>query len=135
MHATYQPRRAGRTPHRAAAVLLALLGAAAPALSATNLLTNGGFESGFLSPGWTQFGDTSFTDVLNTGPASEGIYSAWFGPSATGGIAQSVALQAGSYRIDFDVAFDGVNPTTSFAATFDGQSLVSLLNPPASTPH
>jgi hypothetical protein len=120
------------------AVVLVAGGAASPALAGPNLLTNGGFESGFFAPGWTTVGDQTFNGVLCNLPPSqvtEGNCSAFFGAvNTTGGISQVIPVLKGGYAIQFDVAFDGNNPTTSFSATFDGQTLVSLLNPPASNP-
>lgn len=73
----------------------AALAAAVPA-SATELVTNGGFETGDFA-GWTQFGDGSFTSVDNGTNFSiyAGTYSAYFGPLTPGGIQQTLSANIG----------------------------------------
>jgi len=99
---------------------------------ALNLVTNGSFETGNFS-GWTQFGDTSFSGVQCLVVAPDGQCEAFFGVlGATGGIQQNLATVAGqSYLISFALSPDGGTPS-SFAASFGGTTLLSLINPPAS---
>ncbi len=77
---------------------------AAPA-AATNVVVNGGFETGDFS-GWTQFGNTGFTGVATTffGAPSEGSFQAYFGPVGSfGGISQTLTLGAGTHVVSFDL--------------------------------
>ena len=103
-------------------------------------IINAGFESGTFAPGWTQFGDQSFTGVF--GPAASpgtallphgGGRGADFGPTVTtGGIQQTIpALAGNTVTIGFWYAAAGNN--NSFDCTFDGTSLVSFTNDTAHT--
>jgi len=110
---------------------------AAPAQAApAPTLTNGGFETGDFT-GWTQTGNTTFNGVQCPGPGPtvfQGNCSAFFGPvGSIGGIAQTVTgLVTGDfYNLSFAFLPDGGNPS-SFAASFGGNTLVSLTNPPGS---
>ena len=109
-----------------------VLAAAAVSVSmpsmAASIVTNGGFETGDFT-GWTQFGNTSFTSVFNSGGASEGIYSAAFGPiGSTGGIFQTLATTGGAtYSYSFSLRNIGGVPN-SFAASIDGNTVTSLTN-------
>jgi PEP-CTERM motif len=102
------------------------LAIATPA-AAQNIVTNGGFETGDFT-GFTQFGNTGFAGV-ETGSASEGTQSAYFGPvGSVGGINQTLATIAGqSYQISFDLQNDGGTPS-SFEALFGSNQLFSLTN-------
>ena len=60
-----------------------LLVASAPAWAATNLITNGDFETGDLT-GWTAFGGPGSV-FLENGTSIDGAYSALFRPADTGG--------------------------------------------------
>ncbi len=103
---------------------LLLVAAAAAAIAvpatATNLVTNGNFASGF--SGWSQFGNTGFTGVNSAG-------FAFFGPiGSTGGITQNLATTAGqAYLISFSLRNRG-GPTNSFQADFGSQQLNSFSN-------
>ncbi len=72
----------------AVALLLAV------AASAQELVTNGSFETGDFA-GWTQFGDTGYSDVV-AGGSYAGMYYGRFGPLTPGGIQQTLAASAGS---------------------------------------
>lgn len=109
-------------------LIIALLATAAavPALAASNIVTNGSFETGNFS-GWTQFGDTGFTGVAGyflTNP-SDGSYQSYFGPvGSTGGIVQSLSTVAGgTYEISFDMRADAGGQL--FEASFGSATLLS----------
>jgi hypothetical protein len=91
------------------AIAALALGAGA-AQAATNLVSNGSFETGDFTA-WTQFGDTSFTGVVggcfDIGCPTDGAYEAAFGPvSGFGGITQTLTGGAGEYRVSFDLSDD-----------------------------
>ncbi len=103
----------------------------------TNIVANGDFEAGNSFTGWTQFGDLGFTAVttgawLGVDPHG-GTNHAHFGPTVNiGGIEQTIAANVGDHvTIAFWYASTGAN--NSFAAKFDGQTLVSFLNDTAHT--
>jgi hypothetical protein len=106
-----------------------LVSAAASAANAAELVTNGGFETGNFS-GWTQFGNTGFTNVADC----PGPCYAFFGPvGSTGGIQQMLATVAGStYAVSFDLESDGEQPS-SVDVFLGGVDLFSLTDPPASS--
>ena len=106
-------------------LVLALSGNA----QASELVTNGGFETGDFT-GWTQTGNTSFNGVDGNGHS--GIHAAFFGPvGSLGGISQNLTTVGGtSYLIDFFVQFDGGN-TSQIQVAFGGDTLLNLNNPPA----
>jgi len=102
---------------------------------AGNIVVNGGFETGDFT-GWTQTGNSSFDGVQCPGPGSavaEGNCSAFFGPvGSIGGITQNLTTQIGqTYLISFDFEPDGGTPS-SFSALFNGNTLYTVTNPPAS---
>ena len=95
---------------------------------ATNLVANGGFETGDFSS-WTQFGDTGFTFVIgnfDNVPPVEGFFQAAFGPvGSTGGITQSLPTTIGQvYTVSFYLSTFGGTPNF-FDFTVGGQSLLS----------
>jgi hypothetical protein len=102
--------------------------AASGAQSATNLLTNGSFETGDFT-GWTLVADTSFTGVLHTGAsfagriynAEDGSYFASLGePGDDGTLSQTFADVAGkTYESSFYFASDGNTPN-DFGVTGPG---------------
>ncbi len=106
---------------------------AAPAFAATNLVTNGSFETGNFS-GFSQFGNTGFTGVagnfFGVNP-TDGSFQAYFGPiGSEGGISQDIATMAGkSYTVSFDVANFG-GGGTAIDVAFAGTSLISAVDQP-----
>lgn len=107
-----------------AAVVLGVAGTA----SAANVVVNGGFETGDFS-GWTQFGNTGFTEVTGGGYANTGSYGAAFGPiGSIGGVTQVLALSAGDVvNVSFALLNTGGTPN-EFKFILDGQTLHSELN-------
>jgi hypothetical protein len=115
--------------------LAATLGVA-PA-SAASLVVNGGFETGDFT-GWTLTGDTGFSSVVSDLPVPQsGMFGASFGPfQTTGGISQTLTTVAGTtYVLDFWLQAEvdplGAAGPNSFAATWGGATVKSLLNSPA----
>lgn len=113
----------------AVSAIAAALVYAAPA-SATNLVTNGGFEAGDLS-GWTLTGNTSFSGV-DTSTVHSGNFAGYFGQvGSTGTLSQTLSTVAGqTYTISFWLEDDGGTPS-SFDASFGGNELLALSNPDA----
>jgi hypothetical protein len=118
----------------AVVALVAVLLVGAPTAFATNLLTNGSFETGDFT-GWTQ--SNNFEDTfVETGAyydysgAEDGIYYAALGPvSSDGTLSQTFATTAGAhYTFSFWFASVGDNPS-DFSAYWDGTQLLSLTNP------
>jgi hypothetical protein len=117
------------------AALAAISFIAAPVAAATNLVTNGSFETGDFS-GWIEGGDTSFsfvTDEPAGGGPTDGIYHAAFGPiDGYGGIIQELATTAGStYFLSFDIASLSDTPPNAFFLYWDGIYLIDDSNFPA----
>jgi len=114
------------------AALVAVLLVGAPTAFATNLLTNGSFETGDLT-GWTEIGGGV---VLANGPfsyysgAQDGTWYLGMGP--VGGdatLSQTFSDVAGQhYTFSFWFASVGDNPS-DFSASWDGTSVLSLTNP------
>ncbi|MGH7584009.1 MAG: carbohydrate binding domain-containing protein [Gemmatimonadales bacterium] len=106
-------------------ILVAATSLVATRLSAQNIVTNPGFETGDFT-GWTQFGNTGFTGVDDGNPHS-GTYDAYFGPvGSTGGIFEDLVTVPGTtYTLTFWLASDGGGPN-SFDASWGGIPLVSL---------
>jgi len=102
---------------------------------ALNIVNNGSFETGDFT-GWTQTGNTGFNGVTCPGSAPQGACFGFFGPvGSDGGISQSLSTVAGNkYVITFSLQTDGGTPS-DFSATFGGNTLVSLVNPAASSFH
>ena len=89
----------------ASAIALAF---AAPSYAATNLVSNGSFETSDFSD-WTQFGDTNFSGVDTTfyNPPTDGSFQAFFGPDiGFGGISQALTTTAGRFMVSCDLGHD-----------------------------
>ncbi len=109
------------------ALVAAVVSAIAAPATATQLVTNGGFESGTFE-GWTQFGGRGETNV-NAADAISGSFGARFSPNALGGIFQTITTVAGqSYDFSFDLQHRAnlLAPNNSFSASFDGVTIFSL---------
>lgn len=80
---------------------VALNASATPMTPITNIVTNGGFETGDFT-GWTQSGNTGFTGVDNDS-AHSGNFGAFFGPvEDLGYLSQTLNTVAGmSYDLSF----------------------------------
>jgi len=114
------------------AALVAVLLVGAPTAFATNLLTNGSFETGDLT-GWTESGDGV---VLANGPfsyysgAQDGSWYLGMGP--VGGdatLSQTISDTAGThYTFSFWFASVGDSPS-DFSAFWNSTQLLSLTNP------
>jgi hypothetical protein len=118
----------------AVAALLLLVGIAAPAAFAADLVTNGSFETGDFS-GWTEGGNFEFTQVVS-GPfyvytaAQDGEFYATLGPvGADGTLSQTLATTAGThYTFSFWLAAIGDAPS-DFSAMWNGDTLYSATDP------
>jgi hypothetical protein len=98
--------------------------------SGTELVNNGGFETGNFS-GWTQAGHPGFTFVTRNLPHS-GNFAADLGPvGSDGSLAQNLSTVAGAqYTISWWLASDGGAPS-DFSVYWDGHLLASETNIPA----
>lgn len=85
----------------ASLLCFALQASATPATPITNIVTNGGFETGDFT-GWTQSGNTAFTGVSSFS-AHSGDFGAFAGPSESlGYLSQNLSTVAGqSYDLSF----------------------------------
>jgi hypothetical protein len=114
----------------------AVLGLLVPsfAFANTNLVVNGGFETGDFT-GWTQFGNTGFTGVTGNFEGvspEEGIYQAYFGGvGSTGGISQTLTSSSANYTVSFWLYNFGGTPSSATVSLGLGPTLLSLPNPPA----
>jgi hypothetical protein len=120
-------------------LLSALAGAAlcliASQASSTELVTNGGFESGDFS-GWTLIvtGDPSFVAVDTVAPNS-GNYGAYFGSPSTLSQTINQTVSGQTYTVSFWLQVEsdpnGLATPNSFSANFGGSTLLSFQNSPA----
>jgi hypothetical protein len=136
--ATMAGNSAAFRPYRwigAAALAVGLTcGIGGPAHAATNLVINGGFETGDFT-GWQQLNNFSFSGVLCPGPglAPEGSCAGYFGPLGSDAtLSQDITTTPGAtYNLSFAFAADGGSPA-HFSVTWNGQALMNMNNPPAS---
>jgi hypothetical protein len=99
----------------------------------TNLVTNGGFETGSFS-GWTQWGDTGATGVGTAstlpsgGSVHGGTYAAYFGPvGSLGGIYQDLTTTSGaSYTLSFWLAHPYTSSGTEWNVSAGGSTLMDV---------
>lgn len=93
--------------------------------AATNIVTNGGFETGTLSS-WTQGGNTGFTGVTSGG-AFAGTFQAFLGPiGSTGSITQVLTTVAGSrYDLSYRLRTSSTTPN-SFQVFWSGGAIATL---------
>jgi len=111
----------------AGAAMALVASAAAVSASATELVTNGGFETGSLS-GWTLTGSTDHSNVV-TSPVHSGAYA--YSNGAVGGagvLSQVVNTVAGqSYDFSFWLRNEGGTPN-GFTASLGNAVLQSFTN-------
>ena len=115
-------------------ILLALIAVAALSVAypaKANLVTNGGFESGDFTPGWTLGGDTGFDSVrgpdFGINPHS-GSFQAALSVSTGSFLSQMLALTVGTtYTVDFWLANNDFG-NASFAASLGGVTGFSVTN-------
>ncbi len=115
-----------------AGAIATLVSVAGGAQAATNLLSNGSFETGDFT-GWTQSGNTGATDVEVSGfdglGSEDGTYFAALGPVGSDGLlSQTFSDVAGqNYLASFYVASDGDTPN-DFGVTGPGSFSLATMN-------
>ena len=113
----------------------------ASATPITNIVTNGGFETGNFS-GWTQGGNTSFTGV-DSFSAHSGNFGAFMGPGGKGGpgsLSQNLTTTVGAnYELSFFMygendsgSHDGSFNSVQFQVFWNGVMIFDTTNPPSS---
>jgi len=107
-------------------IVVAALGISPQASASVNLVTNGGFDTGDFS-GWTQFGNTGFSNVRYDS-ATQGFYGNFGAVGSLGGISQSFATVAGKdYAVSFDLSNFGGSPN-EYKVEFGSTVLVHEYN-------
>jgi len=110
-------------------LFIALVASAALSARAQNLVNNPGFETGDFT-GWTQWGDTSFSDVTAL-HAHTGTFGAEFGPTVSDvGIDQNIAgtVMGNMYTVSFWLDNRDTSANNRFSVQFGGMTLLSLNN-------
>ena len=117
-------------------LVLALATALAPTQAATNLLANGGFETGDFTS-WSGSAVSALNGVFCpahpvAGDVAEGGCAAYFGAIGADATLQQTltTLVGGQYLVRFAFQADG-SQTSDFSALWAGQTLYSVVNPPA----
>ena len=130
-----------RKPSTAPAIVLALFtftlllsgfsSSAFAQCSGTNLVTNGGFETGDFT-GWAvAWSSDPHTFVSNLGPSNSGSYAAWFGAiPGENRISQKIQTTAGKlYTVCFSLSNSSACCASAFHARWNGYDMVSMTNP------
>lgn len=119
----------GKTLWATAALLIVMVGTA---MGDSNLVVNGGFETGNFT-GWTLTGNTGNT-LVNTALPFEGTYDAALGPVGSQGFltqsANLTTIAGQDYTFSFELQNNGGTPS-SFSAYWDNTLLFTLNNAPA----
>lgn len=110
------------------AIAAVLAATAFSAQAATELVSNGDFETGSFA-GWTKSGNSSLSDVISNTVTTNHTYLWRVGASAPPAyISQTLATVAGkAYTLSFDI-FNNVTSGSYFEADFNGAVVYSFSN-------